>query len=268
MKIILVENFTGKVVETSDSLAQLILQKTGTNEMSSEFIPYKHISCRRGNLPLPEEWLDPATGRLRTGIEMPLVRLTFTDGSARFAVNEKGLAGRDHHESCSDEIQQLFIAMEHGESQECEFKTSLFYPPDTEHNDSSYQRKNLIRELHGFALGQSHCGTLYVGIRDVGSKRIIVGVEGELAEKRVAEELLQADFMNLMKQMCGEGLLLATDFKWLRVEGHLVARIRIEYTGDVIFYGPSRSINVRVGSAVHTIEDPAAYTAFIRNYIH
>ena len=263
MKIIEIKSFKARIERYEGLFAHVELTDMKTGKKSVELIPISQLS-KRGDAALPAKLLD-GQGRLITETDLDLVKLVF-DGYSRFALDEKSPI---YYESEASDplIQELEAALANGESETVELKSSTQFPPNPEDlGDKSFQMRELVRQCVAFANSKSHSGTIWVGVQEKNKIRRVVGVENEIPNyaPNCDLEKFQAYFLNLLKSLCGTSLLLSTSFTYVKYNGHTVIRLTIRHEGDVIYYGHTRDIYVRVGTAVHKVEE--GYTEFIRNY--
>lgn len=235
--------------------------------ISYEAIPYSDISSRRTGLPIPQSYLSE-DGLLRKDVPLPVVKLYFARGY-RFALNEKEFDDSFSNEEESEDIKLLKHDMVSGELKDVEFKASFIYPPSKEDpNDHAFQTRELIKQCQGFANSKDHKGHIWIGVQDKNNTRTIVGIQGEFKEfsPKATPELYRCYFMNTLKQMTSESLLLATNFSYVEYQGKTLIKLDVNYHGDVVFFGRTRELNVRIDSSMHRIDEVSSYIDFIRNF--
>lgn len=238
-------------------------------QKSLERIKYSEIEKRRSGVRLPDNMYG-ADGRLKIGQSFPVVRLTFEDGSHRYAQDDKRWAGIESLVGSADidEIALLEKHMSIGETGVLEFKASAIHPANPEDaSDHSFQCKEIIKQLAAIAMSNEHKGIVYVGIKDQDGKRTVVGIENEFSQfaKGGTAELFQCHFMNMLKKLTSESMLLSVSYKYLLYKGHTVLKLEVDHRGDIVFY-KNRELYVRLGSAMHSIADNQAFVSFIRDY--
>lgn len=236
---------------------------------SLERIKYLEIEKRRNGARLPETMYS-ADGRLKIGQAFPVVKITFEDGHYRYAQNDKKWSAIDNLVGIDDneEITILEKHMSIGETDTIEFKASAIHPANPEDaNDHSFQCKEIIKQLVAIAMSSGHKGIVYVGVKDQDGKRTVVGIENEFSQyaKGCTAELFQCHFLNMLKELTSEFMLLSVNYKYLLYKGHTVLKLEVNHKGDIVFYR-NRELFVRLGSAMHCISDNQAFVSFIRNY--
>ena len=249
------------------------VQLTDCNNVVSLIdVPYSDISGFRDGRPLPA-WMVGADHRILQDTPFDVVYLTLEGGVSRLALDEKSELFRLEAaapEEDSEDIRQLKEDMRTGETPQCELKASFVHPANPDDaTDHSYQVREIIKQIQALALSTLHKGRIWVGVRDRAGIRSIVGIENEFEEYAPGydSEKLMCAFFNQLKQLTSTELMMATTLRYVSCQGHTVARIDVDYRGDVVFY-KGRYINVRIGTAMHTLtpDDPSAYISFIRNY--
>lgn len=248
---------------SADLKMAYVMIKENNGTIKKAIIPTKDISTRRNGLPLPDGYLDER-GLPFTENWFKVVELTLEGGKIRYALDETKF-----DETVSDDVRQLLADMKSEEHKMLEFKASCIHPANPEDpNDHAYQMREIIRQCQAFANSSEHKGRIWIGIQDKRGTRTIVGVQDEFKEigPHCTPELFRSYFMNTLKQMTGEQLLLATSFKYVEYQGKTVIRLEIAYTGDVVFFGKNRELNVRLDSSVHRIDEESSYISFIRNF--
>lgn len=238
-------------------------------QKSLEKIKYSEIERRRNGARLPESMYG-TDDRLKIGQSFPVVRLTFEDGKYRYAQDDKRWAAQDNLVG-SDDNEEIALLEKHmaiGETDSIEFKASAIHPADPEDkNDHSYQCKEIIKQLVAIAMSSGHKGVVYVGVKDQNGKREVVGIETEFAEfaRGCSAELFQCHFLNMVKELTSESMLLSVSYKYLLYKGHTILKLEVNHKGDIVFY-KNRELYVRLGSAMHSITDTQAFVSFIRSY--
>lgn len=268
MKIIDVKPFELLINDyDADFCNSTLIDNEGNKSMAR--IKYSEIEKRRNGARLPDNMYGD-NDRLKIGLSFPVVKLTFTDGSFRFAQDDKRWAENDNLVGSDDaeELALLEAHMSFGETDTIEFKASAIHPADPENSsDHSYQCKEIIKQLVSMAMSSVHKGIVYVGIKDQNSKRTVVGIENEFSDfaKNCTAELFQCYFLNMLKELTSESMLFSVKYKYLLYKGHTVLKLEVDHKGDIVFY-KNRELYVRLGSAMHTITENQAYISFIRNY--
>mgnify|MGYP003307445141 CR=1 FL=1 len=234
-----------------------------------ERIKYSEIANRRNGARLPESMYG-TDGRLKIGQVFPVVKLTFEDGNYRHAQDDKRWSAIDNLVGIDDneEIAILEKHMSVGETDTIEFKASAIHPANPEDaSDHSYQCKEIIKQLVAIAMSSGHKGIVYVGVKDQNGKREVVGIENEFSQfaKGCTAELFQCHFLNMLKELTSESMLLSVSYKYLLYKGHTVLKLEVDHRGDIVFY-KNRELYVRLGSAMHSITDNQAFVSFIRSY--
>lgn len=272
IKVISIQNFDGEIIEHLDKDIELVslTEVNGNNPKATlERIPLFHIKNRRDGKVIPRRFFDES-GMFKKHLHLDLVRLVLANGTTRFALDEKSnqFDVEDVVEKSQD-ILDLEEDLAMGESEQCELKSSMIHPANPDDaSDHTYQMKEIIRQCQAFANSNSHQGRIWIGIRDKGGRRSVVGIENEPEEFAPGydSEKLQCLFLNQLSQLTNTELRLSTNFKYIKYGAHLVARIDVYYHGDVVFYGKSREINIRQGTAMIRLDDINAYLRFIRQY--
>lgn len=269
MKVIYYSNFDLFILSYKDGQQYVearLVDATG-NEFN-DTVKYSHIETLRGGDRLPAENYGE-DGRLKLNTPFPVVRLTLADGTYRYAQNEK--RWREILVPTDVDMEEITLLEEHmrkGESQIAEFKGSAVHPADPNNKDDhSYQMKELIKQLVAGANSKTHKLTVYVGVKDDGNKRIVTGIESEFAEycKGCTAELFQCHFINTLKELTSESLLMSVSYKYIAYKGHTVLKLEVDHKGDIVFYR-GRELYTRLGSAMHQITDNQAFLSFIRSY--
>lgn len=150
------------------------------------------------------------------------------------------------------------------ENEDIEYKSSFINPPNPgQDNDPTFQLRKIIRTLVGFANSDNHRGTVFVGIKDDGE---ICGVENEFQHfaNGYNREKFTAMFQNLYKQIASAALMCQTRISWFESEGHICAKIDVDYNGDVVLINGSE-LYVRKDSSTHLLKGQDMVD-FIRNY--
>lgn len=248
---------------SADLKTAYVMIKDNDGSIRKAMIPTKDISTRRNGLPLPEGYLNE-NGLPLTEHWYPVVELALEGGRTRYALDETKF-----NEAISDDVRQLLADMKSDEHKMLEFKASCIHPANPEDpNDHAYQMREIIKQCQAFANSSEHKGRIWVGVQDKRGTRSVVGIQDEFKEvnPNCTSELFRSYFMNTLKQMTGEQLLLATSFKYVEYQGKTVIRLEISYSGDVVFFGKSRELNVRLDSSMHRIDEESSYISFIRNF--
>lgn len=173
------------------------------------------------------------------------------------------LSGHDLKKSCDYLRKILNKSLFPEENGSIEYKSSFIHPADPKYKgDYKYQLHELVKVLISFANSQTHSGTLFVGITD---EQQICGVENEIQEFNPSfnRERFSNMFINLVKQLSNNGLWIQTAFQWLKIEQHLVARIYVNYHGDVVLFNSSE-LYVRKEGGVYKLSG-TDMIEFIRN---
>lgn len=271
MKVKFIKSYVAKIVEYLANLNVRVQITDNYNVVSYIDVPYADISSFRDGRPLPEFMLG-ADRRILVNTPFDIVGLTLEGGALRYALNEKSemYNSRDltSAEDESEDIVQLKKDMSDGETDQVEIKSSFTHPANPEDaSDHSYQVREIIKQIQAIALSSVHKGRIWVGVRDSNGFRTVVGIENEFAEYAPGcdAEKFMSMFYNQLKQLTSTELMMATRLRYITYHGHTVARIDVDYKGDIVFY-KGRELNVRVGTAMHTVEESSAYISFIRNY--
>lgn len=272
IKVINIKNYNGEILEHIDQEFDLVSTSEvngNSSKTTLERIPLIHIMNRRDGKAIPKRYLDES-GKFRINQRIDLVRLVLSNGTVRWALDEKSRQfDAEDVVVKSQDIIDLEKDMEIGEMDDVEIKGSLIHPANPDDaSDHTYQMKEIIRQCQAFANSKIHRGRIWIGIRDKGGKRSVIGIENEPTAFAPGcdEEKFQCLFMNQLAQLTSMELRLSTSFKYVKYEEHLVARIDVNYLGDVVFYGKNRELNVRQGTAMVRIDDTNSYLAFIRQY--
>ena len=118
-----------------------IIKRTADNSVLE--VPARYLEQNR-RVPTPPQLLD-STGRIADGTTLFLVKMSF-DGSVRYYLDEK--VYNNSPLRLSPEERQLKEDMLQGESQEVEFKASLWHPADPNNaDDHTFQRREIIKYL-------------------------------------------------------------------------------------------------------------------------
>lgn len=250
---------------SADLKTAYVLLKDKNGTIRNANVPTKDISTRRNGQPLPEGYLS------ENGLPLkehwyPVVELILEGGRSRYAHDETKL---EEKEVFSEDVRQLLTDMKSDEHKTLEFKASCIHPANPEDpNDHAYQLREIIKQCQAFANSSEHKGRIWIGVQDKRGTRSVVGIQDEFKEvnPNCTSELFRSYFMNTLKQMTGEQLLLATSFKYVEYQGKTVIRLEIAYSGDVVFFGKSRELNVRLDSSMHRIDEESSYISFIRNF--
>lgn len=150
------------------------------------------------------------------------------------------------------------------ENETIEYKSSFINPPNPgKDNDPTFQLRKIIRTLVGFANSDKHRGTVFVGIKDDGE---ICGIENEFQHfaNGYNREKFTAMFQNLYKQIASAALMCQTRISWFESEGHICAKIDVDYNGDVVLINGTE-LYVRKDSSTHLLKGQDMVD-FIRNY--
>ncbi len=222
---------------------------------------------RNKRVPVPSYLYDSESNSLRQNAIVSVIKLNFDTGFVRYALDEK-VYGRGREEAVSDPlVADLLRDMAEGESQCLEFKSSVLYTPNPEDGrDRAFQMRELVKQVVAGANSSDHRLRIYVGIaydRRV-KKYHVVGLNDEV-EWFGSQELLQASFLNMVKQLTTDGVLMSLKMTWIQCQQRSVLRIDVEHHGDLILYG-NRELYVRFGSSVHEIVENASYLKVIRDY--
>ena len=223
---------------------------------------------RNTRVPVPSDLYDSGTKSLRLNAIVSVIKLNFDTGFVRYALDEKVYGrGRTGETSSDPLVAELLRDMEEGESQRLEFKSSVLYPPNPEDGqDRAFQMRELVKQVVAGANSSEHRLRVYVGVaydRRV-KKYHVVGLNEEV-EWFGSQELLQASFLNMVKQLTTDGVLMSLKMTWIQCQHRSVLRIDVEHHGDLILYG-NRELYVRFGSSVHQIIENASYLNVIREY--
>lgn len=223
---------------------------------------------RNPRVSVPSYLYDSGTKSLRQNAIVSVIKLNFDTGFVRYALDEKVYGRGRAEEAVSDPlVADLLRDMEEGESQRLEFKSSVLYPPNPEDGqDRAFQMRELVKQVVAGANSSEHRLRIYVGIaydRRV-KKYHVVGLNEEV-EHFGSQELLQASFLNMVKQLTTDGVLMSLKMTWIQYQLRSVLRIDVEHKGDLILYG-NRELYVRFGSSVHQIVEASSYLAAIRDY--
>ena len=227
-----------------------IIKRTADNSVLE--VPALNLEHNR-RVPTPPQLLD-STGRIADGTTLFLVKMSF-DGSVRYYLDEK--VYNNSPLRLSPEERQLKEDMLQGESQEVEFKSSLWHPADPNNaDDHTFQRREIIKTLAAAANSGSHHLRLYVGVsRNKEGKYEVSGIDQELKEHfEDSADALSTGFLNLVTQLLGKAFLMSIDLKMLDYHGKRVLLIRIEHKGDVVLYSKQRSLFIRNNASVHELE--------------
>lgn len=143
-----------------------------------------------------------------------------------------------------------------------EYKSSFIHPANPLNaNDKTYQMREIIKVLTGFANSETHKGTVIVGIKD---NQEVCGVENEFAEfnEQFNREKFTAMFLNMYQQLTTMNLMLQTQIEWLEIDGHIVAKIEVDYKGDIVLMNGC-NLYIRKESGTHQLKGDDML-AFIR----
>lgn len=248
---------------SADLKTSYVMIKDNKGTIRKAIIPTKDITSRRNGLPLPEGYLNES-GLPLTEHWYPVVELVLEGGRKRLALDETKF-----EEIISDDVRQLLTDMKNEEHKMLEFKASCIFPPSPDDpSDHAFQMREIIKQCQAFANSTGHRGRLYIGVQDKRGTRTVVGIQDEFKEVNPSctPELFRSYFMNTLKQMTGEALLLATNFKYIEYQGKTVIRLDVAYSGDVVLFGKNRELNVRLDSSMHRIDEVSSYINFIRNF--
>ena len=244
----MINSFTATVV--CKTPGAYIVKKADDNSVLH--VPALNLAHNR-MLPTPPQLLD-STGRIADGTTLFLVKMSF-DGSVRYYLDEK--VYNNSPPRLSPEERQLKEDMLQGESQEVEFKSSLWHPADPNNaDDHTFQRREIIKTLAAAANSGSHHLRLYVGVsRNKEGKYEVSGIDQELkAHFEDSADALSTGCLNLVSQLLGKAFLMSIDLKMLDYHGKRVLLIRIEHKGDVVLYSKQRSLFMRNNASVHELE--------------
>ena len=214
-------------------------------------------------MPTPPQLLD-STGRIADGTTLFLVKMSF-DGSVRYYLDEKVYNSLLR---LSPEERQLKEDMLQGESQEVEFKSSLWHPADPNNSEEhTYQRREIIKTLAAAANNASHHLRLYVGVsKNKDGKYEVSGIDQELKEYfRDNADVLITGFLNLVTQLLGKAFLISIELKMLDYQGKKVLLIQVDHRGDIVLYSKQRLLFIRNNASVHEL-DGQGYLDAIRNF--
>lgn len=271
MKIIKIKSVQ-LAINSYSSDAEIVtvsIKDLDSDSITTEKVPYSDISKRRSDLPLPSSFLDK-NGLIKSGLWLDVVKLHFHDGRYRYALDETKFDDVYIKEDETDIIKELIADMKIGElDPHVELKASFVHPANPEDpDDHNFQIKEIIKQVQAFANSRDHMGKIWVGISDRDGIRTVTGIQQEFQvfKPNCNAELFRCHFLNQLKLQTSETLLLSVDFKYVYYHGKTVARILVDYRGDVVFFGKSRELNVRIGSSMHRLEDTSAYLEFIRNF--
>ena len=235
----------------------------------------QHLRIRRKDLdrnprvPVPSYLYDFGTKSLRQNAIVSVIKMSFENGYVRYALDEKVYGPANcREEAVSDPlVAELLRDMEEGESQRLEFKSSVLYPPNPEDGqDRTFQMRELVKQVVAGANSSEHRLRIYVGIAyDRRVKKYHVDGLNEEVEHFGSQELLQASFLNMVKQLTTDGVLMSLKMTWIQCQHRCVLRIDVEHHGDLILYG-NRELYVRFVSSVHQIVETSSYLHAIREY--
>ena len=143
-----------------------------------------------------------------------------------------------------------------------EYKSSFIHPANPLNaNDKTYQLCEIIKTLTGFANSEMHKGIVIIGVKD---NQEICGVENEFVEfsEQFNREKFTAMFLNLYRQLTTTNLMLQTQIEWFEMGGHLIAKIEVDYKGDIVLMNGC-NLYVRKESGTHQLKGDDML-AFIR----
>lgn len=172
------------------------------------------------------------------------------------------LAKGNRGESCAFLRELLHKPVFPEENGMIEYKSSFIHPANLSNaNDKTYQLREIIKTLTGFANSEMHKGTVIVGIKD---NQKICGVENEFVEfnEQFNREKFTAMFLNLYSQLTTTNLMLQTQIEWFEMDSHLIAKIEVDYTGDIVLMNGC-NLYVRKESGTHLLKGDDML-AFIR----
>lgn len=100
-----------------------------------------------------------------------------------------------------------------------------------------------------------------IGVKD---NQEICGVENEFAEfnEQFNREKFTAMFLNLYRQVASTNLMLQTQIEWYEIDEHLVAKMEVNYHGDIVLMN-GVNLYVRKESGTHQLKGDDML-AFIR----
>lgn len=142
-----------------------------------------------------------------------------------------------------------------------EYKSSFLSPRE---DDNSWQLREMVKVLVGFANSDAHQGTLIIGVTD---NQEVCGVENDFAQfgEQYNRERFTAMFLNLYKQLTSAQLMLDTHLEWNEIADHLICRISVDYHGDVVLMN-GINLYVRKESGNHLLKGDDVL-AFIRHRV-
>ena len=146
-----------------------------------------------------------------------------------------------------------------------EYKSSFIHPANPLNaNDKTFQLREIIKTLTGFANSETHQGTVIVGIKD---NQKICGIENEFTEfnEQYNREKFTAMFLNLYRQLTTTNLMLQTQLDWIDIDSHLIAKITVDYKGDVVLMNGC-NLYVRKESGTHQLKGDDMLTFIRQNY--
>lgn len=204
---------------------------------------------------------------LNTQEAFDMLRTEFCENMSKFdveACNEvlRVLSKGNINESCALLRKILHKPIFPQENEMIEYKSSFIHPANPINaNDKTYQLREIIKVLVSFANSKAHKGTIIIGVKD---NQEICGVENEFAEfnEQFNREKFTAMFLNLYRQVASTNLMLQTQIEWYEIDEHLVAKMEVNYHGDIVLMN-GVNLYVRKESGTHQLKGDDML-AFIR----
>lgn len=220
-------------------------------------------------VPLPNNILDTHTNRIKEGCKISMVKLEFSNGSIRFALNEKvyndfvNYNKTDNVKNSDIYLKEMLEDMNKQADLYLEFIPKIIL---NKTQDENQQIREIIKHCVGGANSQLNMLRLYLGLSNINGICTAPGIQEDLKVfgNNFDIDKFQHLFFNMTKQLTSSSFLMCIRFNVIQYYKSIIIRIDVDNRSKgIILYG-NRELYVRIGNLLQRIDDNTAFLDFIK----